>query len=140
MMELFNGALTLNQHVMRGLRESPDEVEAEGIRRAHRELERADRVLFVVDASDAEAVAAIERDLDGSGRGDLFGDHRLLDRCRLAREPREGDRRKPCPRRASAPSRRNATHATSTGPSGTGDTNARLPGCRCGPRNPPGEQ
>lgn len=48
-----------------GLRESPDEVEAEGIRRAHRELERADRVLFVVDASDSAAVASIEADLAG---------------------------------------------------------------------------
>jgi tRNA modification GTPase len=46
-----------------GLRESPDEVEAEGIRRAHRELERADRVLFVVDASEPAAVAGIEADL-----------------------------------------------------------------------------
>jgi len=46
-----------------GLRESPDEVEAEGIRRAHRELERADRVLFVVDAEDPAAIAAIEQDL-----------------------------------------------------------------------------
>jgi len=46
-----------------GLRESPDEVEAEGIRRAHRELARADRVLFVVDASDPVAVAAIATDL-----------------------------------------------------------------------------
>lgn len=46
-----------------GLRESPDEVEAEGIRRAHRELERADRVLFVVDATDAAAVASIAADL-----------------------------------------------------------------------------
>jgi tRNA modification GTPase len=46
-----------------GLRESPDEVEVEGIRRAHREIERADRVLFVVDAADAEAVAAIDADL-----------------------------------------------------------------------------
>jgi tRNA modification GTPase len=46
-----------------GLRESPDEVEAEGIRRAHRELERADRVLFVVDASDPAAVAGVDRDL-----------------------------------------------------------------------------
>ena len=46
-----------------GLRESADEVEAEGIRRAHRELERADRVLFVVDASDASAVARVEEDL-----------------------------------------------------------------------------
>ena len=46
-----------------GLRESPDEIEAEGIRRAHREMARADRVLFVVDASDAQAVAAIDADL-----------------------------------------------------------------------------
>jgi tRNA modification GTPase len=46
-----------------GLRESPDEVEAEGIRRAHREIARSDRVLFVVDASDATAVTGIERDL-----------------------------------------------------------------------------
>lgn len=46
-----------------GLRDSPDEVEIEGIRRAHREIERADRVLFVVDLSDAEAVSAIDADL-----------------------------------------------------------------------------
>jgi tRNA modification GTPase len=46
-----------------GLRESPDEVEAEGIRRAHRELARADRVLFVVDATDAAAVAGTAADL-----------------------------------------------------------------------------
>ena len=46
-----------------GLRDAPDEVEAEGIRRARREIERADRVLYVVDASDASAVAAIDSDL-----------------------------------------------------------------------------
>jgi len=46
-----------------GLRDSPDEVEAEGIRRAHREIARADRVLFVVDGSDAAAMAAVEQDL-----------------------------------------------------------------------------
>jgi tRNA modification GTPase len=46
-----------------GLRESPDEVEAEGIRRAQREITRADRVLFVVDAMDAAATAAIDQDL-----------------------------------------------------------------------------
>ena len=46
-----------------GLRDAPDEVEAEGIRRARREIERADRVLYVVDASDAAAVAAIDADL-----------------------------------------------------------------------------
>ena len=46
-----------------GLRDAPDLVEAEGIRRARHEIARADRVLFVVDASDAHAVQAIENDL-----------------------------------------------------------------------------
>ncbi len=46
-----------------GLRESPDEVEAEGIRRARRAIEHADRVLFVVDAADPDAVAGITADL-----------------------------------------------------------------------------
>ncbi|HEY1283225.1 MAG TPA: tRNA uridine-5-carboxymethylaminomethyl(34) synthesis GTPase MnmE [Steroidobacteraceae bacterium] len=34
-----------------GLRESPDEVEREGVRRAQAEIARADRVLFVIDAA-----------------------------------------------------------------------------------------
>jgi tRNA modification GTPase len=46
-----------------GLRDSPDEIEAEGIRRAHREIARADRVLYVVDASDPQALAGIDADL-----------------------------------------------------------------------------
>jgi len=46
-----------------GLRDSPDEIEAEGIRRAHREMAQADRVLYVVDASDEAAVKALEADL-----------------------------------------------------------------------------
>ena len=46
-----------------GLREAGDTVEAEGIRRAHAEISKADRVLFVVDSSDREAVAAIADDL-----------------------------------------------------------------------------
>lgn len=46
-----------------GLRESPDVVEAEGIRRARREMQRADRILYVVDAADPEAVAAVESEL-----------------------------------------------------------------------------
>ena len=46
-----------------GLRESPDAVEEEGIRRAHREISRADRVLFVIDSADPHAVAGIEADL-----------------------------------------------------------------------------
>ncbi|MCJ7453287.1 MAG: tRNA uridine-5-carboxymethylaminomethyl(34) synthesis GTPase MnmE [Steroidobacteraceae bacterium] len=52
-------------HIMdtAGLRDSPDEVEAEGIRRAQREIARSDRVLFVVDASDEGAMAGLEADL-----------------------------------------------------------------------------
>lgn len=46
-----------------GLRDAPDAIEAEGIRRARNEIARADRVLFVVDASDTHAVQSIEHDL-----------------------------------------------------------------------------
>jgi tRNA modification GTPase len=52
-----------------GLRDSPDEVEAEGIRRARQALEHADRVLFVVDASDEVALAAVETDLSALPSG-----------------------------------------------------------------------
>jgi tRNA modification GTPase len=38
-----------------GLRASPDPVEAEGIRRAEREMRRADRLLYVVDAMTVDA-------------------------------------------------------------------------------------
>jgi tRNA modification GTPase len=47
-----------------GLRESADAIEAEGVRRARQEIERADRVLFVVDAADPAAVRAAHRDLE----------------------------------------------------------------------------
>lgn len=46
-----------------GLREAGDVVEAEGVRRAQAEMARADRVLFVVDSSDPEAVAGLPDDL-----------------------------------------------------------------------------
>jgi tRNA modification GTPase len=52
-----------------GLRESADVVEAEGIRRAHHEISRADRVLFVIDAADPAAVAGIETDLAALPQG-----------------------------------------------------------------------
>lgn len=42
-----------------GLRVAHDEAEAEGVRRARREIERADRVLWVVDASAAGAAVPI---------------------------------------------------------------------------------
>jgi tRNA modification GTPase len=47
-----------------GLREAGDAVEAEGVRRAHAEIAAADRVLFVVDASDPEAISGLPDDLE----------------------------------------------------------------------------
>jgi tRNA modification GTPase len=41
-----------------GLRDGGDAIEAEGMRRAHAEMQRADRVLFVIDAADDPAGAA----------------------------------------------------------------------------------
>jgi tRNA modification GTPase len=46
-----------------GLRESPDVVEAEGIRRAQHEIGRADRVLFIVDAADPAALEVLSADV-----------------------------------------------------------------------------
>jgi len=47
-----------------GLRDVADVVEAEGVRRARKEIERADRVLYVVDAADPDAVRASRADLE----------------------------------------------------------------------------
>ncbi|MGA7823632.1 MAG: tRNA uridine-5-carboxymethylaminomethyl(34) synthesis GTPase MnmE, partial [Steroidobacteraceae bacterium] len=41
-----------------GLRDGGDAIEAEGMRRAHAEMQRADRVLFVIDAADDPAGTA----------------------------------------------------------------------------------
>ena len=46
-----------------GLREAPDAVEAEGIRRARHEIAQADLVLFVVDVSEPAVLAALPSDL-----------------------------------------------------------------------------
>jgi len=43
-----------------GLRESRDEIESEGIRRAHAQMERADRILFVVDDSASDDAAFVQ--------------------------------------------------------------------------------
>lgn len=45
-----------------GLRENADVVEAEGIRRARQEMQRADRILYVVDATRALDDEAIQRE------------------------------------------------------------------------------
>jgi tRNA modification GTPase len=52
-----------------GLREAQDPIELEGIRRAHGEIARADRVLFLVDSSDATAMRALPEDLAALPRG-----------------------------------------------------------------------
>jgi len=46
-----------------GLRDSPDVIEAEGIRRALGEIARADHVLYVVDGTDPVAVEAVAGDI-----------------------------------------------------------------------------
>jgi len=46
-----------------GLRDSHDVVETEGIRRAHREMQRADRILYVIDSTDAPNTEALQDDL-----------------------------------------------------------------------------
>ena len=46
-----------------GLRDSCDAIEAEGIRRARTEIDRADHVLYVVDAADVAACAALDTEL-----------------------------------------------------------------------------
>ena len=46
-----------------GLRDDPEPLEAEGIRRAQREIMRADHVLYVVDAADTAALAALDAEL-----------------------------------------------------------------------------
>jgi tRNA modification GTPase len=47
-----------------GLRHAADAIEVEGVRRARAEIERADLVLFVIDASDPDAVRAARTDLE----------------------------------------------------------------------------
>jgi tRNA modification GTPase len=65
-----------------GLRENADIVEAEGIRRAHAEMRRADRVLFVIDAADDPGAVAY-----GEEKGRLPADVAVtlvLNKCDLA--------------------------------------------------------
>lgn len=45
-----------------GLRESPDTIEAEGMRRAREEMKRADRILFVVDGAEDAAAGSFARE------------------------------------------------------------------------------
>ncbi len=53
--------LPLNLVDTAGLREASDAAEAEGVRRARHEMRRADRILYVIDASTAEGTAEAAR-------------------------------------------------------------------------------
>jgi tRNA modification GTPase len=52
-----------------GLRETEDPIESEGVRRAQGEIARADRVLFLVDSHDPEAMRTLPADLERLPRG-----------------------------------------------------------------------
>ena len=54
-----------------GLRRAQDEAEEEGIRRAHAEMQRADRILYVVDASAPDAAAESEANADSASAAGL---------------------------------------------------------------------
>ena len=57
------GGCTLELIDTAGLRADPGAIEAEGIRRAEREMRRADHILFLVDAADPAAVASAANDV-----------------------------------------------------------------------------
>jgi tRNA modification GTPase len=68
-----------------GLREGGDRIEAEGMRRAHLEMQRAERVLFVIDAAADPQAAAF-----GEQRARLPPDvpvTLVFNKCDIAREP-----------------------------------------------------
>jgi tRNA modification GTPase len=68
-----------------GLRESPDEIEQEGIRRAWQEIEQADRILLVVDSS--EQLPKDHTDLWPQGNEKLIGKNNttvILNKCDLS--------------------------------------------------------
>lgn len=46
-----------------GLRDSPDLIEAEGIRRARYEMSRADRILYLIDAAELPSAATLKQEL-----------------------------------------------------------------------------
>jgi len=57
------GGLPVWLHDTAGLRDAATGIEAEGIRRTRAELERADHVLYVVDGTDPQALAAVGAEL-----------------------------------------------------------------------------
>ncbi len=67
-----------------GLRENADVVEAEGIRRAHEQMRKADRILYVVDGADASAMRELVADLDALPRNVPVSV--VINKCDLARD------------------------------------------------------
>jgi len=67
-----------------GLRESPDEIEREGIRRALREVSSADRLLLIVDSCSQEDPADLLREHFGSLGAALPPVTVLLNKCDLS--------------------------------------------------------
>ena len=77
-----------------GLRDSPDAIEAEGIRRARAELERADLVLLVLDAREPDAPApALPPLAPGATVLRLYNKSDALDAASLQRERDDPARR-----------------------------------------------
>ena len=77
-----------------GLRESPDAIEAEGMRRARGEIGRADLVLLVLDAREPEAPApALPELAPGASVLRLYNKSDALDAATLRRESRDPARR-----------------------------------------------
>lgn len=75
-----------------GLRETEDEVEREGVRRAHGELQRADAVLLVTDARHAEADLALIAHLPAGAERLVLVNKIDLDRAVPRAETRDGIR------------------------------------------------
>ena len=67
-----------------GLRDSNDAVEQEGIRRAWREIERADHVLFVVDSTSEQDADAILQQSFGGMRARLPAMSIVMNKCDLS--------------------------------------------------------
>lgn len=74
-----------------GLRATREPVEAEGIRRARRELARADHVLYLVDAADPDAASALAAEIDELPAG--LGCTVVDTKCDLARPPAQAPAR-----------------------------------------------
>ena len=67
-----------------GLHDSPDAIEQEGMRRAHREIARADHLLLIVDSSGGEAPEQIQDDILSNVSDSLPPLTVILNKCDLS--------------------------------------------------------